>query len=308
MRERAGKHFRRASTSVTGQSLAFCGERASRPQRPRVSRGRFCRRAGYPPTAAGTAALLWLFRANEGAHEAAAVFPRRLDVHGLESGQRQQPAVFTLFQGTGNASNLTLHLHSHLISNRSPAHDVRNGKPPARLQDPKRLSEHTPFVGREIDYAVGDDHIDRILGQWHIFDFSLEKLDILRPRFALVLARELQHLVRHIETVGLSCRTDPPGREQNVDPASGSEVEDGFAFAELREHRGIAAAERRGHGLLRKGAELLAFIKVGGYGIAAWDRFPSHASVLFFDCFADVAHICINECNATRRHFATKYA
>src|SRR5438093_5969390 len=123
-----------------------------------------------------------LFRANEGAHEAAAVFPRRLDVHGLESGQRQQPAVFTLFQGAGNASNLTLHLHSHLISNRSSAHDVRNGKPPARLQDPKRLSEHTPFVGREIDYAVGDDHIDRILGQWHIFDFSLEKPDILRPR------------------------------------------------------------------------------------------------------------------------------
>ena len=72
----------------------------------------------------------------------------------------------------------------------------------AGLQHAERLAQHAVFVARKIDDAIGDDHVDRIVGQRDVFDFAFEKLDVFDAGFALVLAREREHFVGHIETVG----------------------------------------------------------------------------------------------------------
>ena len=65
------------------------------------------------------------------------------------------------------------------------------------------------------------------------------------PALALVLVREREHLVGHVEAVDLARRADALRREQHVDAAARAEVEHRFAFVELRERGRVAAAERR---------------------------------------------------------------
>ena len=57
------------------------------------------------------------------------------------------------------------------------------------------------------------------------FDRALEELDVGGAGLPLVLARERQHLVGHVEAVGLAGRADALGREQHVDAAARSEIE-----------------------------------------------------------------------------------
>ena len=88
---------------------------------------------------------------------------------------------------------------------------------------------------------------------------ALEELDVLGPGLALVLARELEHLVGHVEAVGLAGRTDALRREQHVQPAAGPEVEHRLALVQLGDGGGVAAAERGQRGLL--GHRLVAVLR-----------------------------------------------
>ena len=118
-------------------------------------------------------------------------------------------------------------------ANRPPGFKTRNA------------SRNTRSLSRgQVDDAIGDDHIDRVVGQGDVFDFAFQKLHILDAGLALVLAGERQHFIGHIEAVGFAGRADAPRREQHVDAAAGAEIEHRFARIELRQRRGIAAAER----------------------------------------------------------------
>ena len=90
-----------------------------------------------------------------------------------------------------------------------------------------------------------------------------EELDVLGAGAALVLVREREHLVGHVETVDLARRPDALGRQQHVDAAAGAEVEHRLAFVELRERRGVAAAERREQRLGGNAGLLPFLVQVG---------------------------------------------
>ena len=85
-------------------------------------------------------------------------------------------------------------------------HDVRDREAPARLEHAERLGQHAVLVGREVDHAVRDDDVDRVVGQRNVLDLALQELDVLQAGLPLVLARQRQHLVRHVEPVGLARR------------------------------------------------------------------------------------------------------
>ena len=61
--------------------------------------------------------------------------------------------------------------------------------------------------------AVGDDHIDAILGRGDGFDLSLEEFDAFGSRLAGIGAGELKHLVGHIQPVRLAARAHALGRK-----------------------------------------------------------------------------------------------
>ena len=81
-------------------------------------------------------------------------------------------------------------------------------------------------------------------GSGIVLDRALEELDVLDPGLALVSAGELEHLVGHVEAVGLAGRADAPRREQDVDAAARAEVEHRLALVQLRDRGRVAAAER----------------------------------------------------------------
>src|ERR687890_76826 len=69
---------------------------------------------------------------------------------------------------------------------------------PVPLEDAETFLERLGLVGREIDDAIGDDHVHRLSGERDGLDLSPEEFHVLRSRFSLVLPGQLEHLVCHV--------------------------------------------------------------------------------------------------------------
>ena len=149
-----------------------------------------------------------------------------------------------LGQGAGDAPGPLLHVSARCLVHLGVGNDVCHGEAPAGSQDPRRLAEDRGLVGREVDHAVGDDHVDRVVGQRHRLDRSLQELDVLDPGLALVGPGQLEHLVGHVEAIGLAARPDPPRREQHIYATARAEVEHRLTVAKLGDRGRVAAAER----------------------------------------------------------------
>src|SRR5271154_1559677 len=53
-----------------------------------------------------------------------------------------------------------------------------------------------------------------------VLNFPLPELDIGRARLSLILTRERQHVVGHVQAVGFAGRADASGGKQHVDAAA----------------------------------------------------------------------------------------
>ena len=143
-------------------------------------------------------------------------------------------------------------------ANRPPGFSTRNASAITR----------SLFDGK-IDDAVGDDHVDGVIGQRDVFNFALQKFDIVDSGRALVLVGERQHLIGHIEPVGFAGGADAVRGKQHVDASAGAEIEHRFAGIERGEQRRIAAAERGFERRLREFSGLRRIVQIAGNGIAA---------------------------------------
>ena len=151
----------------------------------------------------------WLGRAHEGAHELAfdlrgdgvdigplagqkrarvlcGVEARRLDADRVESGCGEFRAVVVLIERPGDAAGPEQHVSPNLLRNRPTGHDIGDSEPAARLQNAERLAQHAILVGGQVDNAVGNDHVDRVVRQRDVFDLALEELDVCRAGLALI--------------------------------------------------------------------------------------------------------------------------
>ena len=90
------------------------------------------------------------------------------------------------------------------------------------------------------------------------------------PAARWLRAGELEHLVGHVEPVRLAGRADPAGRQQDVDPAAGAEIEDRFALVELGDGRRVSAAQRGELRRVRERVALLAGVELGAEDLPSW--------------------------------------
>src|SRR6476619_2835876 len=77
------------------------------------------------------------------------------------------------------------------------------------------------------------------------------------------MACERQHLVGHVETVGLATRTNPASRQENVDPSAGAEIEHDFSGVKLRDSRRVSTSQRGEPGSVGQRLALLARVELG---------------------------------------------
>ena len=110
--------------------------------------------------------------------------------------------------------------------------------------------------------------IDRVIGQWNVFDLAFQEFDVLRARLALVFVRQRQHFVRHVEPVGFAVRPDAPGGEQHVNAAARAQIKHGLAGIQIRQCGRVAAAERSQHRFLGNLPRLRRVVQVRGDRIA----------------------------------------
>ena len=80
---------------------------------------------------------------------------------------------------------------------------------------------------------------------------ALEELDVRGAGLGRVPLGEREHLVGHVEADGAAGRPDALRRQEHVDAAARTEVEDALAFVELGDRDRVAAAERGEDGGLR---------------------------------------------------------
>ena len=113
------------------------------------------------------------------------------------------------------------------------------------------------LVPREVYDAIRDHDVDGGVRERDLLDRPLQPLDVVGARAALVLACEIEHLVGHIDPIGLAGRPHPTGREQHVDATARTEVENRLALVELGDRGRVAAPQGRELCLLGELAALL---------------------------------------------------
>jgi hypothetical protein len=105
-----------------------------------------------------------------------------------------------------------------------------------------------------------------------VLDLAFEELHVGGARLARILPGQRQHLVGHVEPVGLAGGRHPPRRQEHIDAAARAQVEHDLSGAQLRQRGGIAATQRGPEGLVRQASRLLAGIEVTGDRIAPLGR------------------------------------
>jgi hypothetical protein len=74
--------------------------------------------------------------------------------------------------------------------------DVGDRQTPAGFEHARRFAEHRGLVGREVDHAVADDHVDAVVVKRRVFDVGLVVTDLgeavaapIQPAFGTMLLR-----------------------------------------------------------------------------------------------------------------------
>ena len=160
--------------------------------------------------------------------------PSRFDADVFESGPGELRDVLVIAQRAGHAADPQLHAlpdcGRHLAANDdigdgepSPGFSTRNASRSTRSLSPERLiTQFEMITSTELSGS----------GMCSISPFRNSTL--LESALALVLLGDREHLVGHVEAVGLAGRPDPPRGQQHVDAAAGarsSTVSPGFNSA-----------------------------------------------------------------------------
>src|SRR3954462_14875281 len=121
-----------------------------------------------------------------------------------KAGATQLGAVLRLPERARDTAHPQLHAAPDVSRYFAPDDDVRDRKSPTRLQHTEGLAQNRILAAGQVDDAVRDDDVDRVIGQGNGFDGPLEELAVGGSWLALVLLREREHLVGHVETVRLA--------------------------------------------------------------------------------------------------------
>src|SRR5438094_2303519 len=103
-----------------------------------------------------------------------------LDV--LETSGAEEALVLLGRERAGDAASPLAHVNARGLVHVGVGYDVGDGEPATRPKDARGLAEHLGLIAGEIDHAVGDDDVDRAVGQWDLLEIALAELDVLDAR------------------------------------------------------------------------------------------------------------------------------
>jgi len=132
-------------------------------------------------------------------------------------------------------------------------------QPAARFQRPEGLAEYLALVGREIDDAVGQDHVGGGLGHRQVLDLAEAELHLRVAALICIAARLGDHLRRHVDADDVAVRSDGLGRQEAIQAAAGAQIQHRFADFQAG-HGGRVAAADAEVGLFRHRRQIVGAI------------------------------------------------
>ena len=155
------------------------------------------------------------------------------------------------------ASSMSGSATTSLTAKRPPGRRTRAASRKTRGLSPERLITQLEMITSTESSGSGTSSI-----------VPLRNSTFSTPASRWLRARELEHLVGHVEAVGLAGRPDAPGGEQHVDPAARAEVEDRLALVQVGDRGRVAAAERRELRRVGQRVALVVVVEPGAEGLA----------------------------------------
>ena len=157
--------------------------------------------------------------------------------------------------------------------------DVGRPQPPARLQHAMSLAQDGVLVGREVDDAVGDDDVERRVGEGHVLHLAEAEAHVLGADAAGVATGKLDHVGAHVEADDAALRAHLLRREEAVEAAAAAQVEHRLALVQAGDGRRVAAAERR-EDVLRQVAQLFGGVqRLGDVGVGEGIGFAAAGAI-----------------------------
>ena len=159
----------------------------------------------------------------------------------------QHAEVLLTEDGAGDAADVGVHVLDDRFGKRRVEHDVGDGHPPARLEDPRDLPEDDRLVGDEVDDAIARHRVHCGVGDRERLEVAFAELDVREPGPRRVRPRLDEHRRRHVHADDPAGGSDGARREEGVDPRSRTEVDHRLAGLEreVRDRRSASEPQIR---------------------------------------------------------------
>src|SRR5579884_215342 len=144
------------------------------------------------------------------------VAARHLDFDIYETSFGQQLPVNLLFKRPGDAARPCLKIALDRLWQPALNDDIRDGETPARYENTVSFAQYLPFIGREVDDAVGNDDIHLFIRQRNGLDHAFQEAHIFHSRLSAVALRQCQHGIGHIQPIGKAGWPHALRREQHI--------------------------------------------------------------------------------------------
>src|SRR4029077_6825184 len=109
--------------------------------------------------------------------------------------------VFLPGEGSGDAADVGASFGACLCAEVVFGHHIADADPATTAEHPEHLSDHLRLVDRQVDHAVADHHVHRLIRQRDGFDGALEELDVAGAGLGGVGPGKIEHLVGHVDAV-----------------------------------------------------------------------------------------------------------
>ena len=169
------------------------------------------------------------------------------DLHLAEAGGADGGQVVAPQERAGDAGGVKTVRLAQIGRKRPLKDDVRDDHPPAGLEDAVHLAEDLRLVRREVDDAVGDDHVHRAVLDRQLLDQTLAELHVAQAgglaELSGVPAGQSQHLRRHVHADGPAFGAHLLRGQEHVLSGAAAQVEHDVAFLQARECNRVAARQ-----------------------------------------------------------------
>jgi hypothetical protein len=143
----------------------------------------------------------------------------------------------------GDAARVEHRIVAHLLRQLGAGDDIGDRQPTTGLQYAEGLAEDLGLVRRQVDHAVGDDHVGGVVGHRQVLDFAQAKLDVRERALLGIGAGLADHGRRHVDADDRPVAPTSARSEKGIEAAAAAQIHHHFTRSKTGDRTRISASE-----------------------------------------------------------------